>query len=109
MSASNDLTSMGYALASAFVARDRRPVRFMYREPPDNADDSGWRFFSGDEPQAYVDDPANIGIYALTTIAAIDPSVAPLLGTTAPCAFERPDATAPFARSDFDFAPEEDG
>ena len=80
----------------------------MYREVPDNSADSGWRFFSGDEPQAYVDDPDNIGIYALTTIAAIDPSVVPLLGTPAPCAFERTVATEPFARADFDFAPEDD-
>lgn len=107
MSVSSNLASLGYALASAHVARDRRPVRFMYRERPDNPDDGGWRFFSGDEPQAYVDDPANTGIYALTTIAAIDPSVLPLLGTAAPCAFERADAREPFGPADFDFSPEE--
>lgn len=99
----------GYALATAMVARDGRPVRFMYREQPDGDDDSGWRFFCGDEEQSYVDDPANLGLYALTTIIAIDPSIAPLLGTLAPCAFERDDERDPFrASGGFGFAPEDE-
>ena len=96
----------GYVLASKLVAEERRPVRFMYREPPDSEDDSGWRFFSGDADQAYADDPDNIGLYAASTIVAIDPTVASLLSTAAPCAFERENAAAPFRPSDFDFAPE---
>ncbi|GAC1648242.1 MAG: hypothetical protein NVS4B3_03530 [Gemmatimonadaceae bacterium] len=99
----------GYALASARVAREGRKIRFMYREASDRADDSGWRFFSGDEPQAYVDDSSNIGLYAVGTIAAIDPSIVPLLATLAPCAFERDDENGPFRSStDFDFSPEGD-
>ena len=36
-----------------------KKVKYMYRGKPDNDDDSGWRFFSGDEEQTYVDNPAN--------------------------------------------------
>lgn len=100
---------LGYALATAMVARGGRRVRFMYREQAENDDDSGWRFFSGDEEQGYVDDPANIGLYALTTIVAIDPSIASLLATPAPCAFERDDERDPFRASEgFGFAPEDE-
>jgi hypothetical protein len=60
-----------------------------YREPTDNEQDGGWRFFGGDEDQAYTDTPDNIGLYAVGTIAEIDPSVVPLLHTEPPCAFER--------------------
>ena len=34
---------MRYALATALVARDRQKIRFMYREAPDNGEDSGVR------------------------------------------------------------------
>ena len=56
---------------------------------PDNKNDSGWRFFSGSENQAYSDDPANLAICALTTIGEIDPDIVGYLDTLAPCAFER--------------------
>jgi hypothetical protein len=88
------------------VGAEGRPVRFMYREPPDNNQDSGWRFFSGEEPQAYVDDPENIGLYAANTLVAIDPSIVPYLLTPAPCAFERREPGDPFRPSAFDFQPE---
>ena len=35
---------------------------YMYREAPDNEDDSGWRFFRGNETNEYVNDPHNIQI-----------------------------------------------
>jgi hypothetical protein len=79
----------GGAFASNLVAKERRKVRYMYREQPDDNWDSGWRFFSGTEDQAYVDNPSNLGIYALSTIAEIDPDIVPLLNYPPPCAFER--------------------
>jgi hypothetical protein len=42
--------------------------------------------------------------HAGSTIVAIGPSVAPLLSTRAPCAFERESATSAFRPSGFDFA-----
>ena len=101
-----DLPS-GYVIASKRVAEARRPVRFLYREAVESPEDSGWRVFCGEEDQAYADEPANFGLYAATTIVAIDPSIGPLLGTAAPCAFERDNAAESFRPSDFDFTPEE--
>ena len=97
----------GYAFATNRVAKEKQAIKFMYRESPDGAKDSGWRFFTGEEPQEYVDDPANTSLYLLSTIAEIDPSIIPLLDTPAPCAFEREDDTAEFVESDFDQWPEE--
>lgn len=64
-------------------------VGYCYREEPDGGWDSGWRFTTGDESEAYMDDPNNAGIYKLNTICNDDPDIIPLLHTPAPCAFER--------------------
>ena len=95
------------AFASKRVAEEGRKVRFMYREDPRRPGDSGWKFFSGDEPQEYVDDPDNVGEFPLEAIIKIDPSIAPLLDRPAPCAFERESDDAPFIESDFDLWLEE--
>jgi hypothetical protein len=80
----------------------------MYREEPDNEQDSGWRFFSGVEPQGFVDNPDNIAIYSLETIAEIDPDILPFLSTEPPCAFERETSAEPFhASQGYSFEPEE--
>ncbi len=63
----------------------------MYREEPDTEFDSGWRFLSGLETDAYVDDLANVGLHDVNTIANYDPDVIPLLDAPAGSAFERDD------------------
>ncbi len=80
---------IGMAFATDRIMVDGKKVGYMYREAPDNAGDSGWRFFSGDEDQKYLDDPRNTDIYAVNTIANYDPDVIPYLDTPAPCAFEK--------------------
>jgi|SRR6266850_951882 len=90
---------LGGCLASKRIFQERRKVRFMYRELPDNKHDSGWRFFSGTEDQAYSDDPTNFAILALTTIAEIDPDIVGHLDSPAPCAFEREKDGEPFQES----------
>lgn len=97
----------GGAFASNLVVKGRKKIRFMYRERPDNDYDSGWRFFSGQEDQVYADNPSNFAIYALTTIAEIDPDIVPFLGSPAPCAFERAGDDKPFKEArGFEFKPE---
>jgi hypothetical protein len=71
-------------------------VGYLYREKPDNADDSGWRIFSGDETQAYADDAANFALYNASTIVELDPSLLDVLGAPYPVAFERDPATDEF-------------
>ncbi|MGN6983383.1 immunity protein Imm33 domain-containing protein, partial [Neisseria sp. P0009.S007] len=36
------------------VAKQGEPVGFLYREAPVFENDSGWRFFSGDETDEYT-------------------------------------------------------
>ena len=79
----------GYCLATDRIMRDGLPVGYMYRETPDNENDSGWRFFSGDEDQDYVDNPDNIGLYALNTVANYSPDIIPLLESPYGSSFAR--------------------
>ena len=81
----------GTCLASDHITVDGRPIGFMYREEPDSEFDSGWRFLSGLETDAYVDDLANVGLHDVNTIANYDPDVIPLLDAPAGSAFERDD------------------
>lgn len=89
-----DLSKM--ALASATVAHERHPVRWMYREAPDNDADSGWRVFSGDETQAYLDNSANAVLVPLRELIEADPALEPFLRTPAPIAYERASPEDPF-------------
>ncbi len=97
----------GYVIATKMLVEKRCPVRFMYREAGEG-DDSGWRFFCGDEDQAYCDNPDNLGIYSIDTILGIDPSVLPCLDSPAGSAYERMTPDSPFVKSDFGFAPEDE-
>ena len=63
------IPASGSCLASDQITVQGLPVGFMYREPPDNETDSGWRFLSGKETQEYLDEPGNLAIYDLNTIA----------------------------------------
>jgi hypothetical protein len=84
-------TGYGSCLASDHITVDGRPVGFMYREESDNEFDSGWRFLSGLETDAYVNDLSNVGLYDVNTIANYDRDVIPLLDAPAGSAFERDD------------------
>lgn len=70
---------MGCCFATDKITVEGLPVNWMYREEPENEFDSGWRFFSGTETQEYIDDPKNIAIYNVNTIANYDMSIIPYL------------------------------
>ena len=57
------------------ITVDRSAVGIMYREKPHNEFDSGWRFLAGDENSEYMNNPANMEILRLNTIANYDPAV----------------------------------
>jgi len=61
----------------------------MYGEGPDDDVDRGWRFFAGTESQEYLDDPNNLAIYDVNTIANYDPEIIPFLDAPIGSAFER--------------------
>src|SRR5215469_1976352 len=81
--------AQGSCLATDMITVHGRKVGYMYREAPDNDLDSGWRFFSGEETQEYVDDPDNLGLYDVNTIANYDPEIVPYLNELIGSAYER--------------------
>ena len=97
----------GACIASNRITEEGFPVRFMYREAPDNEIDSGWRFLSGFEDDAYMADPANHQIYDVNTVANYDPSIIPLLDAPLGRAFEKTPESEVFVEVE-DWAPPED-
>ena len=102
------MNNFGYVFATKMLVEGRRKVRFMYREVPDNEQDSGWRFFCGDEDQSYTDNPDNIAIYDISTVIELDSDIVPFLDSPAGSAFERESENDPFAESE-DFMFDEEG
>lgn len=79
----------GSCIATDEITVNGNRVGFMYRENPDNEFDSGWRFFSGLENQEYIDEPNNLEIYELNTIANYDPEIIMYLSAPIGSAFGR--------------------
>jgi hypothetical protein len=86
----------GACIASDKITVEGHPVRFMYRERAVHEVDSGWRFLSGLESDAYKNDPANYAFYDCNTIANYDRSIVPHLEAPIGSAFERPSGAAEF-------------
>ena len=66
----------------------------------DNDVDSGWRFLSGRESDDYMDDPDNVGVYDVNTIANYDRDIIPHLDAPVGSAFERDGGTGAFTEVD---------
>ncbi|NOS69492.1 MAG: DUF2185 domain-containing protein [Verrucomicrobia bacterium] len=86
-------SDLGGCFITDRVAVDGQKIGYMYREEADRPEDSGWRFFSGDESQDYIDDLSHTGVYAVNTAANYDPDIIPYLDTPAPCMFEKVDGS----------------
>jgi len=84
------------AIVSVEVARQGLPVGWLYREEPDRDDDSGWRVFSGAEPDDFADDASNFVILPLEELVALDPALEPVLDAPFHSCYEREDDTGPF-------------
>jgi hypothetical protein len=97
----------GYCIASDRITVHGDRVGFLYRESPSDDVDSGWRFFSGTESQHYVDDPNNMTIYDVNTIANYDPDIVPFLDAEYGSAFEREERTGKFGPVPFPEEPDE--
>ena len=95
-------TGMGACYATDRITVEGRKVGFMYREERDTDVDSGWRFTAGDESQDYMDDPDNLGVYDVNTIANYDPAIVPHLLSKEGSAYERNERTGRFEKVDFD-------
>lgn len=67
-----------------------KKVGWCYREQPsEGRPDSGWRFFSGEEIDEYVNDVAHTDVYDLNTICNYDPDILPLLSAPIGTAYMR--------------------
>lgn len=76
--------------ATDHIAVEGKKVGWCYREEPDGQfPDSGWRFFSGEESDEYVNDLHHTDVYALNDICNFDPDVLPLLTSPFGSAFAR--------------------
>lgn len=90
----------GACFATDRITVDGEKVGFMYREDPDNDVDSGWRFVAGDESDEYMDNPENLGVYDVNTLANYDPSILDHLKSPVGSAFAREDKSRPFSPVD---------
>ncbi|MBR2810514.1 MAG: DUF2185 domain-containing protein [Solobacterium sp.] len=88
------IDKFGFVLATKMVFEKSNNVGYFYHESPDRPEDSGWRFFSGNETQEYVDCPDNIGLYDIKTILENTPGIADYLQFEGDIAFERADHDA---------------
>ena len=77
-------------LATDHITVLGKKVGWCYREQPnDQNPDSGWRFFSGEESEEYINDLAHTEVYDLNTICNCDPDVLPLLSAPYGTAYAR--------------------
>lgn len=86
----------GGCIASDRITVDGSPVGYMYREPPHNDADMGWRFMAGDETDEYMADPNNHSVHAVNTIANYDNEILPLINGPIGSAFARNPDTGEF-------------
>ncbi len=95
--------SPGHAacLATDLITVEGHEVGYMYREGPDEACDSGWRFFAGTETQEYLDQPKHTSVYDVNTIANYDPQIIPFLDSPIGAVFERPAPRGAFVAAEF--------
>ena len=91
----------GGCYATDHITVDGHRVGYMYRERADGNFDSGWRFFSGLESDEYANDPENLAIYDVNTIANYDPEIIPLLDAPVGVAFARDLGTGKFVEEAF--------
>lgn len=73
------IETTSFCLVSNKIMLLNEKIDFMYREQPDSESDSGWRFLSDTEDEAYLADENNAGVYTLNTIAALDQAIIPYL------------------------------
>ena len=81
-------SALDRCIATHAVVKQNQPVGFLYREAPVFENDSGWRFFSGEESDEYAADPANFTVCSVSEIVQANPAVAPLLEQPAGGAWE---------------------
>ena len=73
------INKKGSCIASDKITVDGQKIGYMYRENFSNESDSGWRFFTGNEDEIYLNNSDNFSIFDLNTICNYDESIIPYL------------------------------
>lgn len=84
------------------ITTGQKPIGFAYREDPVKPTDSGWRFLSGTESEAYMEQPSHYITCVLADFAKEHPEVAPLLEHPIGSEFERAGSKGAFVAVDPD-------
>ncbi|MFC4161516.1 DUF2185 domain-containing protein [Chitinimonas lacunae] len=84
-------TGHGFCVVSDLITIEGEPVRYMYRDQPEDEQDSGWRFFAGTESDTYIDNPKNFSLLDVNVVANYDESIIPLLKSPVGAAFDKED------------------
>jgi hypothetical protein len=88
-------------LASArVIGLDRAAVLSAFRETGANDQDSGWRFFRGDEDEAFTADPENIALCPLSSLLGLDTSLRVIINSPPGSAWHRASRADPWQPSD---------
>jgi hypothetical protein len=82
---------MGYCYASDMITINGHKVGYMHREPREDDDDSGWRFYSGLETEEYVENEHHFMMFDVNYIVNIDPAIVPYLKMPKGTEMERAD------------------
>lgn len=77
----------GQCFVTKRVLEDGAPVGYLYREEPDNGEDSGWRFTANDESDDYINDSANVALVSLGAVLSVDDRFIALLDAPAGSAY----------------------
>ena len=83
-------------IASDMITLDGFPVIYMHRDILDNQKDSGWRFLSGMEDEAYMRNPNNHSVYDVNTIVNYVPTTFTMLDAPVGSEFEKHDENSQF-------------
>ncbi|QNM95236.1 DUF2185 domain-containing protein [Chitinimonas koreensis] len=84
-------TGLGLCVVTDLIAVEGQTIGYMYRDEPEDDEDSGWRFFTGGEDDRYIDNPKNFSLLDVNVIANYDAAIVPLLGSPVGAAFDRGD------------------
>jgi len=75
----DNVPPIGAVMVSRMVFDENIAPHFVYREKRTQPEDSGWRVFTGLEPEGYTDDADNFAFYHPNTLLDADPTLKDIL------------------------------
>ena len=82
------------------ITTENKPVGYFYRDDPVSVQDSGWRFLTGSESEAYMEQPLHYITKPLSWMVERCPAVAEFLEADIGFAFALDDETGGFVETD---------